>query len=169
MQVAVIEYARHVSRLIDAHSTEFRRDTPHPVIGLVTEWVESDGKVEHRTEGVDLGGTMRLGGQQCLLQEGSLAARIYGAGRITERHRHRYEFNNSYRDILACAGMALSGTSLDGGLVEVIELPDHPWFFACQFHPEFTSTPRVGHPLFSSVVSAARAHAEGRLSQVAHA
>ncbi len=169
MQVAVIEYARHVSRLIDAHSTEFRRDTPHPVIGLVTEWVESDGKVEHRTEGVDLGGTMRLGGQQCLLQEGSLAARIYGSGRITERHRHRYEFNNSYRDILAGAGMALSGTSLDGGLVEVIELPDHPWFFACQFHPEFTSTPRDGHPLFSSFVSAARAHAEGRLSQVAHA
>jgi len=167
MQVAVIECARHLANLDEAHSTEFRRDTRYPVIGLVTEWTSLDGTVERRKEGSELGGTMRLGGQRCVLQSGSLASRIYGADTITERHRHRYEFNNKYREVLGRAGMVQSGTSADGDLVEVVELPNHPWFFACQFHPEFTSTPRDGHPLFSSFVTAARAHAEGRLTQAA--
>ena len=155
MQVAVIEFARHVAGLADAHSTEFRKETPHPVIALITEWTDGAGAVQQRREGGDLGGSMRLGAQPCWLTPDSLARAAYGKDVITERHRHRYEFNNGYRDILQVAGLALSGHSLDGRLVEIIELPGHPWFFGCQFHPEFTSTPRAGHPLFQGFVEAA--------------
>jgi CTP synthase len=164
MQVAVIEFARHVAGLEGAHSTEFRRDTPHPVIALITEWQREDGGLEQRNEDSDLGGTMRLGGQRCELQPGSLAHRVYGRDSIVERHRHRYEFNNVYREQLAEKGLVMSGLSIDGELVEVIEIPGHPWFLACQFHPEFTSTPRDGHPLFSGFVRAARAYHESRTS-----
>ena len=155
MQAAVIEFARHAAGLDGAHSTEFRPDTAHPVIALITEWLEEDGTVQQRREGGDLGGTMRLGAQPCQLVPDSLARRTYGKDVITERHRHRYEFNNRYREPLHAAGMAFSGYSLDGQLVEMIELPDHPWFLGCQFHPEFTSTPRAGHPLFQGFVAAA--------------
>ncbi len=158
MQVAVIEYARHVAGLTGAHSTEFRKDTPHPVIALITEWTTEDGRIERRGEDSDLGGTMRLGAQKCRLAEGSLARKLYGQEIIEERHRHRYEFNNGYRERLSEAGLAIAGTSLDGELVEVVEIPEHPWFVACQFHPEFTSTPRDGHPLFSGFIEAARAY-----------
>jgi len=160
MQVAVIEFARHVAGLEGAHSTEFRRDTPHPVIALITEWQREDGGLEQRSEDSDLGGTMRLGGQRCQLLPGSLAHQVYGKDSIVERHRHRYEFNNVYREQLAEKGLVMSGLSIDGGLVEMIEIPEHPWFLACQFHPEFTSTPRDGHPLFSGFVKAARAYHE---------
>jgi len=160
MQVAVIEFARNVAGLEAAHSTEFDKDTPHPVIGLITEWTTAEGDVERRCEDSDLGGTMRLGGQECMLAEGSRARAMYGKERIVERHRHRYEFNNTYLDRLTEAGLVISGRSADGSLVEVVELADHPWFIACQFHPEFTSTPRGGHPLFSGFVQAAREHSE---------
>ena len=159
MQVAVIEYARNVAGLEGAHSTEFKPDARHPVIALITEWSTAEGGIEKRDENSDLGGTMRLGGQQCRLAEGSLARRLYDQDVIVERHRHRYEFNNTYREALQQAGLRLSGTSLDGNLVETVEIPGHPWFLACQFHPEFTSTPRDGHPLFSGFVRAAREHA----------
>jgi len=155
MQVAVIEFARNVAGLKEAHSTEFDPETPAPVIALITEWLEKDGSVVTRDENVDLGGTMRLGGQECVLAEGSLARRLYGKERIVERHRHRYEFNNQYGEVLQEKGLRISGTSVDGTLVEIVELPDHPWFLACQFHPEFTSTPRYGHPLFTGFVEAA--------------
>ncbi|MFO7857474.1 MAG: CTP synthase [Ectothiorhodospiraceae bacterium] len=155
MQVAVIDIARHVAGLQDAHSTEFGGYTPHPVIGLVTEWMTDDGSVEQRGPDDDLGGTMRLGGQPCHLEAGSLAVRMYGTTYIVERHRHRYEFNNRYVETLQRAGLRISGWSGDGRLVEVVELPDHPWFLGCQFHPEFTSTPREGHPLFCGFVRAA--------------
>jgi CTP synthase len=158
MQVAVIEFARNVVGLQDAHSTEFRKDTAYPVIALITEWTSGEGVVEYRNENSDLGGTMRLGAQQCRLQADTLARAIYGKAIITERHRHRYEFNNYYRDILQQNGMVIAGCSLDNTLVEIIELPEHPWFLACQFHPEFTSTPRDGHPLFQSFVQAALRH-----------
>ncbi len=158
MQVAVIEFARHVAGLEGAHSTELNPGTPHPVIALITEWTTQDGAVERRSEESDLGGTMRLGGQQCRLEEGSRAREMYGREVIVERHRHRYEFNNNYLEQLSQAGMRFSGKSMDGNLVEVVELPDHPWFVACQFHPEFTSTPRDGHPLFTGFVKAALAH-----------
>ncbi len=160
MQVAVIEFARDAAGLDGAHSTELAPDTPHPVIGLITEWTTADGDVERRNEASDLGGTMRLGGQECVLAEGSRAREMYGKERIVERHRHRYEFNNTYLDRLTDAGLVISGRSADGSLVEVVELADHPWFIACQFHPEFTSTPRGGHPLFSGFVQAAREHGE---------
>jgi CTP synthase len=156
MQVAVIEYARDVVGLAGAHSTEFNPTTPHPVIALITEWTDAQGKVEKRSAESDLGGSMRLGGQQCRLAEGSRVRELYGNEVITERHRHRYEFNNGYREALSKAGLQFAGLSMDGSLVEVIELKDHPWFIACQFHPEFTSTPRDGHPLFAGFVSAAR-------------
>ncbi len=155
MQVAVIEFARNVAGLKEAHSTEFDPETPAPVIALITEWLEKDGSIVTRDENVDLGGTMRLGGQECVLAEGSLARRLYGRERIVERHRHRYEFNNQYGELLQEKGLRISGTSVDGTLVEIVELPDHPWFLACQFHPEFTSTPRYGHPLFTGFVEAA--------------
>jgi CTP synthase len=162
MQVAVIEYARNVAGLAGAHSTEFKKGAEHPVIALIAEWQRADGGHELRSEDSDLGGTMRLGGQQCRLLAGSLARQIYGKDVITERHRHRYEFNNRYREPLEEKGLILSGISMDGKLVEVVEISEHPWFFACQFHPEFTSTPRDGHPLFSSFIKAARAYQCGQ-------
>ncbi|MCU7872517.1 MAG: CTP synthase [Candidatus Thiodiazotropha sp. (ex Lucinoma annulata)] len=158
MQVAVIEFARHVAGLEGAHSTEFDRSTPNPVIGLITEWLNADGKVEKRSVDSDMGGTMRLGGQECRLEPGSRTHELYSKDVIIERHRHRYEFNNSYLDNIVTAGMKVSGRSVDGRLVEIVEIPDHPWFVACQFHPEFTSTPRYGHPLFSGFIEAARKH-----------
>jgi CTP synthase len=157
MQAAVIEFARDVAGLEGAHSTEFLPKSPHPVIGLITEWME-DGELQTRDENSDLGGTMRLGGQQCRLQHDTLAYQMYQKDVITERHRHRYEFNNQYIERLEAKGMRFSGKSIDGRLVEMIEIPDHPWFLACQFHPEFTSTPRKGHPLFSGFVVAATQH-----------
>ncbi|MBL6751911.1 MAG: CTP synthase [Nevskia sp.] len=158
MQVAAIEFARDVVGLADAHSTEFAPNTPHPVIALVTEWRDTSGRVERRSHGSDLGGTMRLGVQKCRLVAGSKSRALYNAETISERHRHRYEFNNNYREALAAKGMLLAGLSEDGELVEMIELPDHPWFVGCQFHPEFTSTPRDGHPLFEGFIRAAREH-----------
>jgi CTP synthase len=158
MQVAVIEFARDVAKLEGAHSTEFLSNSPHPVIGLITEWMDEAGRIETRDQNSDLGGSMRLGGQQCRLQADSLAYKLYQKDVITERHRHRYEFNNQYFDKLEKAGLRFSGKSIDGRLVEVIEIADHPWFLACQFHPEFTSTPRKGHPLFSGFVIAAVEH-----------
>lgn len=155
MQLAVIEYARHLAGLASAHSTEFDPETPHPVVALITEWQDRDGKVERRDATSDLGGTMRLGGQECALKAGSLARKIYGADRIIERHRHRYEVNNHYLPRLQEAGLSVSGRSLTGDLCEMIEIPGHPWFVGVQFHPEFTSTPRGGHPLFKSFVEAA--------------
>jgi len=155
MQVAVIELARNLAGLAGAQSTEFDPDTPYPVIALITEWLNADGRVETRSKSSDLGGSMRLGGQECRVREGSLARKLYGKSVIVERHRHRYEFNNQYLDVLEAAGMRVSGRSVDGQLVELIELPSHPWFIACQFHPEFTSTPRDGHPLFAGFVRAA--------------
>ncbi|MEJ2426618.1 MAG: CTP synthase [Candidatus Thiodiazotropha sp.] len=162
MQVAVIEFARHVANLEGAHSTEFDRSSPNPVIGLITEWLNADGKVETRSEHSDMGGTMRLGGQQCRLQPNSLTYQLYGEDVIVERHRHRYEFNNSYLDDIVTAGMKVAGRSVDGRLVEIVEIPDHPWFVACQFHPEFTSTPRYGHPLFSGFIEAAKQHRDSQ-------
>jgi len=156
MQSVVIEFARNVLGLKDANSTEFDKQTQHPVVGLVTEWIEADGSVEKRDESSDLGGTMRLGAQECRLVKGSKASDIYGSDMIVERHRHRFEVNNNYVDQLQKAGLRIGGWSSDDTLVEVVELPDHPWFVACQFHPEFTSTPRDGHPLFTSFVKAAR-------------
>lgn len=158
MQVAVVEFARHVAGLGGAQSTEFNRETPHPVIALITEWQNVDGTLETRDEESDLGGTMRLGGQQCRLPEGSLARELYGKEIIVERHRHRYEFNNRYMERLEEAGLQVAGRSMDGKLVELVEIPNHPWFVSCQFHPEFTSTPRDGHPLFSGFINAARVH-----------
>ncbi|MGE0557534.1 MAG: CTP synthase [Burkholderiales bacterium] len=157
MQLAVIECARHLAGLECAHSTEFDPETPHPVVALITEWQDRDGRVERRDARSDLGGTMRLGGQECALSAGTLVRRIYGADRIVERHRHRYEVNNHYLPRLEAAGLAISGRSLTGELCEMIELPGHPWFVGCQFHPEFTSTPRGGHPLFKSFIEAALA------------
>jgi CTP synthase len=162
MQVAVIEYARDVAGLEAAHSTEFEYDTPNPVIALITEWQAEDGTLEQRDENSDLGGTMRLGAQTCKLTAGTHAREIYGQDEIYERHRHRYEFNNRYLEKLQQAGLVVSGTSADGSLVEMVELKDHPWFVACQFHPEFTSTPRDGHPLFSSFIQAACKHRDQR-------
>lgn len=157
MQVAVIEIARNVANLENAHSTEFDSSTPYPVIALITEWLNADGSVEQRAVDSDLGGTMRLGAQQCKLAKGTITRKLYGKDVISERHRHRYEFNNSYRQELEDGGMKVAGTSIDGRLVEMIEIPSHPWYVACQFHPEFTSTPRYGHPLFQGFVEAARA------------
>ncbi len=155
MQVAVIEFARNVAGLEGANSTEFDSRSAHPVVGLITEWTTSEGEVETRDESTDLGGTMRLGAQECQLTEGSTVAACYGATRIVERHRHRYEVNNNYVARLEEAGLRIAGRSADGELVEVVEAPDHPWFVACQFHPEFTSTPRDGHGLFTGFIKAA--------------
>jgi len=161
MQLAVIEYARHKAGMADAHSTEFEPNTSHPVVALITEWRTKEGTVETRNAQSDLGGTMRLGGQEALLLEGSLARKVYGAEKVIERHRHRYEVNNEYLPRLEQAGLRVSGRSQGGEhLCEMIELPDHPWFMACQFHPEFTSTPRNGHPLFKAFIEAALAHAQ---------
>lgn len=155
MQVAVIEYARHVAGLKKAHSTEFKKDCSEPVIGLITEWQDSTGNIEQRDAASDLGGTMRLGAQECNLKDDSLVKDCYGKNVIVERHRHRYEVNNNLLPQLEKAGLIVSGRSKDNSLVEVIEVPNHPWFVACQFHPEFTSTPRDGHGLFEGFVNAA--------------
>ncbi len=155
MHMAMIEYARHVCGLENAHSSEMEPSTPHPVVALITEWQTADGQLEQRDENSDLGGTMRLGAQTCHLVEGSLARAIYGAPEIRERHRHRYEINNNYVPQIEAAGLRIGGWSQDHELVEMVELHDHPWFLACQFHPEFTSRPRGGHPLFTSYITAA--------------
>jgi CTP synthase len=155
MQVAVIEFARNVAGWSDANSSEFDANSKHCVVGLITEWTDEAGHIEQRSEGSDLGGTMRLGAQQCRLQEGSLAHQCYQQDVITERHRHRYEVNNTFVEQLEAAGLKFSGRSMDGSLVEMVEIVDHPWFVACQFHPEFTSTPRAGHGLFEGFVGAA--------------
>ena len=165
MQLAVIEFARDVAGMEGAHSTEFDPETPHPVIALITEWLDREGRVEKREAGADLGGTMRLGGQTCALAADSLARKVYGSDTVVERHRHRYEVNNIYLNRLQQAGLKVSGKSEDGRLCEMVELPRegvnaHPWFIGCQFHPEFTSTPRAGHPLFTAFVRAALAHQE---------
>lgn len=156
MQTAIIEFARNVVGLKDANSTEFNKETTHPVIALISEWMESDGKYNYRTENGDLGGTMRLGAQMCKLEQNSLAHEVYGKRQIVERHRHRYEVNNRFLDSLIEHGLVISGRSADDTLVEMVEIPDHPWFLACQFHPEFTSTPRDSHPLFKQFVLAAQ-------------
>ena len=155
LQAAVVEYARHVAGLGKANSTEFEQDCEHPVIALISEWTTAAGTTEVRDENSDLGGTMRLGGQKCLLESDSTTHQCYRQSVIVERHRHRYEFNNDYLKVLSDAGLKLVGKSADGMLVEVVEVPDHPWFVGCQFHPEFTSTPREGHPLFSGFIEAA--------------
>jgi CTP synthase len=160
LQVAVIEYARNVAGLKDAHSTEFAPSCDNPVIALISEWTTSQGSVEFRDADSDLGGTMRLGAQVCQVEEDSTTFKCYGATSIKERHRHRYEFNNDYLEVLQKAGLKLTGKSEDGMLVEVVEVPDHPWFVGCQFHPEFTSTPRDGHPLFTGFINAAIAQSE---------
>ena len=157
MQIAVIEYARNVAGMERAHSTEFDRDTPYPVIALVTEWTDDDGAVNRRDEHAELGGTMRLGAQTVILDESSRMFSIYGARTVRERHRHRWEVNNTLRPRLVESGLKIGGVSADD-LVEVVELDDHPWFIGCQFHPEFTSTPRDGHALFKSFVVAAHEH-----------
>jgi len=154
MQAAVIEYARNVLGHNDANSTEFNQDTSSPVIAMITEWMNEDGSTENRDETSELGGTMRLGAQECLLKEGTKAKKIYDAESVIERHRHRYEFNNTYLEELQKDGLIFSGFSKDG-LAEMIEIDDHPWFIACQFHPEFTSSPLRGHPLFQSFIKAA--------------
>ncbi|HAH80963.1 MAG TPA: CTP synthetase [Gammaproteobacteria bacterium] len=160
MHAAVIDIARNCADLNGAHSTEINIDTDHPVIGLITEWTDESGQVEQRSEDSDLGGTMRLGEQVCVLNQGCLAEQVYGDRIIRERHRHRYEVNNRYLDQLTANGLVVAGKSEDGELVEMIELQDHPWFLACQFHPEFTSSPRDGHPLFTGFVEAGLAHAD---------
>jgi CTP synthase len=162
MHVALIEYARNVCGLDGANSTEMERGTPHPIIALITEWQNADGSTQTRDESSDLGGTMRLGAQPCHLEPGSLTREVYGADTINERHRHRYEVNNNYLARLQEAGMRVAGWSADRSLVEMVELPGHPWFIACQFHPEFTSRPRGGHPLFTSFIQAALARASAR-------
>ena len=160
MHMAMIEYGRNVCGLEGAHSSEMVRDTPHPVVALITEWQDADGTLERRDEHSDLGGTMRLGAQTCHLVEGTLAHSVYGADEIRERHRHRYEINNNYVPQIEAAGLRVCGWSQDRELVEMVELPTHPWFLACQFHPEFTSRPRGGHPLFTSYIEAALRHAQ---------
>ena len=161
MQLAVVEYARNRADMPAAHSTEFDAETPEPVIAMITEWTNRDGSRETRDGKTDLGGTMRLGGQRCRLQEGSHVAAIYQREEIVERHRHRYEFNPGYLRTLEEHGLRFTGRSVLDSLVEVIEIPDHPWFLGCQYHPEFTSNPRDGHPLFISYIAAARAFQTG--------
>ena len=176
MQLAVIEFARHVAGLSDAHSSEFSESTTHPVIALITEWQDEAGRIEKRDSNSELGGTMRLGGQTCQLLGNTLARSAYGADSIVERHRHRYEFNNHYLQQLTDAGLVVGGKSSDGNLIEMVELPgdsktsssklQHPWFLGCQFHPEFTSTPRKGHPLFTDYIKAALAHQNSKSNVV---
>jgi CTP synthase len=173
MQLAVIEFARNVAGLKDAHSSEFDSDTTHPVIALITEWQDETGRIEKRNVDSDMGGTMRLGGQTCQLLENTLARSAYGAESVVERHRHRYEFNNHYLQRLTDAGLVIGGKSQDGNLMEMVELPQkgrlaHPWFLGCQFHPEFTSTPRKGHPLFTNYIKAALIH-QNKTTEVAEA
>ena len=167
MQAAVIEFARNAAALPGANSTEFDPGSPHPVIALLTEWVERDGRVQRREDGGDFGGTMRLGGQEAALAEGTRAYEAYRKPIIEERHRHRYEFNNRYLERLREAGLVISATTAEDGLVEMVELSDHPWYVGCQFHPEFTSNPRDGHPLFEAFVRAAIRHRDLRLGAAA--
>ncbi|MFM9967366.1 MAG: CTP synthase [Burkholderiales bacterium] len=162
MQLAVIEYARNVCGLAEANSTEFDQDTPHPVIALITEWQDRDGRIERRDSDSDMGGTMRLGAQEARIEAGSLARKIYGSEVINERHRHRYEVNNQYIQRIKDHGLRISAYTRAEQLCEMVELPAHPWFVACQFHPEFTSTPRQGHPLFNSFLEAALARIAGQ-------
>jgi CTP synthase len=164
MQAAVVDVARHLAGLAGANTTENERHCQHPVIGLITEWRTATGDVERRSEDSDLGGTMRLGLQECRLKHGTKAREMYGKDVVAERHRHRYEFNNRYRTQIEDAGLVISAKSMDDTLVEMVELPGHPWFVACQAHPEFLSTPRDGHPLFIGFVRAAREYKanEGR-------
>ncbi len=172
MQAAVVDVARHIAGLDGANSTENDRASPHPVIGLITEWRTKSGDTERRSEDSDLGGTMRLGLQEQRVKPGTLAHRMYGQDVVGERHRHRYEFNNRYRTQLEDAGLVIAAKSMDDLLVEMVELKDHPWFLACQAHPEFLSTPRGGHPLFVGFIRAAREHkaqAGGRLLKEASA
>ena len=169
MQVAVIEYARNVVGLEGANSTEFDQDCKDPVIALITEWQSVDGQVERRDGDSDKGGTMRLGGQECKLLPGSRVQELYGRDTAMERHRHRYEFNNRYREKLESAGLRIAGLSVDEQLVEIVEIPGHPWFIACQFHPEFTSTPRDGHPLFTSFINAALVYHDSESREIEHA
>ena len=168
LQIAVIEFARNVAGMPKAYSTEFAETGEFPVVALVTEWTEADGQIVERGDDADLGGTMRLGAQEVFLEENSLVASIYGTTKIHERHRHRYEVNNRYRDVLMEVGIRFSGLSVDD-LVEMIEIPDHPWFVASQFHPEFTSNPRDGHPLFTSFVRAAAKTRQDELPRVVEA
>ena len=155
MQIAIIEFSRNVLKLKNANSTEFNSKTKYPVIGLVTEWKDASGKIEHRNENSNLGGTMRLGGQKCLIKKSSLSHKLYKKLTITERHRHRYEVNPEFKNKLVAGGMDIVGTSLDGNLAEMIEIKKHPWFLGCQFHPEFTSNPRDGHPIFNDFIAKA--------------
>ena len=159
LHAAVIDFARHCAKLDGAHTTEVDEHAPHPVIALITEWTDLTGRVERRSQSGDLGGTMRLGEQACVLNQGSLAERVYGSRVVHERHRHRYEVNIHYVEQLIQSGLVVGGRSEDGELVEMIELEDHPWFLACQFHPEFTSSPRRGHPLFTGFIEAGLAYA----------
>ena len=158
MHVALVEYARNVVGLEGADSTEMNLSTQHPIVALITQWMNADGSSVQRDEASDKGGTMRLGAQPCHLEDNSKVREVYGEDTISERHRHRYEVNNNYLSQLQEAGMRVAGWSEDRSLVEIIELPEHPWFIACQFHPEFTSRPRGGHPLFTSYIEAAIAH-----------
>ena len=155
MQIAIIEFSRNVLKLKNANSTEFNPKTKYPVIGLVTEWKDASGKIEHRNKNSNLGGTMRLGGQKCLIKKSSLSHKLYKKLTITERHRHRYEVNPEFKNKLVASGMDIVGTSLDGNLAEMIEIKKHPWFLGCQFHPEFTSNPRDGHPIFNDFIAKA--------------
>jgi CTP synthase len=155
MQIAIIEFSRNVLGWKDANSTEFNELTKYPVIGLVTEWKDSSGKTEHRSANSNLGGTMRLGGQECLIKKSSLSHKLYKKTKVTERHRHRYEVNPAFKEDLIRGGMDIVGTSLDGKLAEMVEIKKHPWFLGCQFHPEFTSNPRDGHPIFNDFIAKA--------------
>ena len=161
MQAAVVDVLRHLGGLPGANTTEIDRNCADPAIALITEWRTASGEIERRSADSDMGGTMRLGLQECRLKEGTLAHKLYGKELVAERHRHRYEFNNSYRDAVEKTGMVISAQSLDGLLVEMVEMPNHPWFLACQAHPEFLSTPRFGHPLFTGFIAAARQHKSG--------
>jgi CTP synthase len=159
MQLAVVEFARNIAKIEGAHSVEFNQVTPHPVIYLMTEWFDfRTGQIEKRDQHCDMGGTLRLGAYPCVIKPGTFAACAYGQDEISERHRHRYEFNNTYRQQLEEAGLIVSGASPDGNLVEIVELADHPWFLGCQFHPEFQSKPMRPHPLFRDFIKAAIAH-----------
>ncbi len=164
MQAAVVDVLRHKAGLPGANTTEIDRGCADPAIALITEWRTASGQIERRSADSDLGGTMRLGLQECRLKPGTLAHKLYGQDVVAERHRHRYEFNNAYRDAVEQAGMTISAQSMDGLLVEMVEIPAHPWFLACQAHPEFLSTPRYGHPLFTGFIEAAR-HAKARHAQ----
>lgn len=165
MQLAVIEFARHVVGLTHANSTEFDPNTAYPVVALVEQWLDASGRVEERSDNVPMGGTMRLGEQVSVLEKGTHARRIYGEEQIHERHRHRYEINGKFVAQLEADGLIISARSVDKNLVEMVELKDHPWFIACQFHPEFTSTPRRGHPLFSSYIEMAKQYAAERSNE----